>query len=143
ADGGRWKDGLKPAALNGPLVSIRRMGARPLTIEDLLTNESITKEMVDFLAACVRSRISMIISGGTGSGKTTLMNALSRYIPNSERLVTIEEAAELALQQSHLAKLEATQAGQDGEGTAGTIRELVCNALRTRPGRVLLRRAPG
>src|SRR5215467_4432413 len=117
ADGSRMNAVLKPPALNGPLVSIRRLGSRPLTIEDLLANESVTKEMVDFLGACVRSRISMIISGGTGSGKTTLMNALSRYIPNSERLVTIEEAAELELQQSHVAKLEAQQAGEDSEGT--------------------------
>jgi pilus assembly protein CpaF len=138
ADGSRLNAVLKPPALNGPLVSIRRLGSRPLTIEDLLANESITKEMVDFLAACVRARISMIISGGTGSGKTTLMNALSRYIPNSERVVTIEEAAELELQQSHVAKLEATQAGQDGEGTAVTIRDLIRNALRMRPDRIIV-----
>jgi pilus assembly protein CpaF len=138
SDGGRVNAVLKPPALNGPLVSIRRLGARPLTIEDLLANESITKEMVDFLAACVRSRISMIISGGTGSGKTTLMNALSRYIPNSERVITIEEAAELELQQSHLAKMEAQQPGTEGEGMAVTIRELIRNALRMRPDRIIV-----
>jgi pilus assembly protein CpaF len=138
ADGSRLNAVLKPPALNGPLVSIRRLGARPLTIEDLIANQSITKEMVDFLAACVRARISMIISGGTGSGKTTLMNALSRYIPNSERVVTIEEAAELELQQSHLAKMEAQQTGPDGEGTAVTIRELIRNALRMRPDRIIV-----
>jgi pilus assembly protein CpaF len=94
--------------------------------------------MVDFLAACVRSRISMIISGGTGSGKTTLMNALSRYIPHTERLVTIEEAAELELQQSHVAKMEAQQAGIENEGMAVTIRELIRNALRMRPDRIIV-----
>jgi pilus assembly protein CpaF len=138
ADGSRMNAVLKPPALNGPLVSIRRMGARPLTIEDLIANESLTKEMVDFLAACVRSRISMVISGGTGSGKTTLMNALSRYIPNSERVVTIEEAAELELQQSHVAKMEAQQAGEEGEGTEVTARELIRNALRMRPDRIIV-----
>jgi pilus assembly protein CpaF len=138
ADGSRMNAVLKPPALNGPLVSIRRLGSRPLTIPDLLANESVTQEMVDFLAACVRSRISMIISGGTGSGKTTLMNALSRYIPNSERLVTIEEAAELELQQSHVAKMEAQQPGLESEGMAVTIRELIRNALRMRPDRIIV-----
>jgi pilus assembly protein CpaF len=137
-DGSRMNAVLKPPALNGPLVSIRRLGSRPLTIEDLLANESITKEMVDFLAACVRSRISMIISGGTGSGKTTLMNALSRYVPNTERVVTIEEAAELELQQSHVAKMEAQQAGEDGASAAVTVRELIRNSLRMRPDRIIV-----
>ncbi len=138
SDGSRMNAVLKPPALNGPLVSIRRLGSRPLTIPDLLANESLTQEMVDFLAACVRSRISMIISGGTGSGKTTLMNALSRYIPHTERLVTIEEAAELELQQSHVAKMEAQQAGVENEGMAVTIRELIRNALRMRPDRIIV-----
>jgi pilus assembly protein CpaF len=138
ADGSRMNAVLKPPALNGPLVSIRRLGSRPLTIEDLLANESVTKEMVDFLAACVRSRISMIISGGTGSGKTTLMNALSRYVPYTERVVTIEEAAELELQQSHVAKLEAQQAGDQGAGVAVTVRELIRNSLRMRPDRIIV-----
>src|SRR5260370_23711090 len=138
ADGSRMNAVLKPPALNGPLVSIRRLGSRPLTIEDLLTHESATKEMIDFLAACVRSSISMIISGGTGSGKTTLMNALSRYISNSERVVTIEEAAELELQQSHVAKLEAHQAGEEGEDVEVTIRELIRNSLRMRPDRIIV-----
>jgi len=138
SDGSRLNAVLKPPALNGPLVSIRRLGSRPLTIEDLIANESITREMVDFLAACVRARTSLIISGGTGSGKTTLMNALSRYVPNSERVVTIEEAAELELQQSHVAKLEAQQPGPDGEGAAVTIRELIRNSLRMRPDRIIV-----
>jgi pilus assembly protein CpaF len=138
ADGSRMNAVLKPPALNGPLVSIRRLGSRPLTIEDLLANESVTKEMVDFLGACVRSRISIIISGGTGSGKTTLMNALSRYIPYTERVVTIEEAAELELQQSHVAKLEAQQAVEDGASVAVTVRELIRNSLRMRPDRIIV-----
>jgi pilus assembly protein CpaF len=137
-DGSRLNAVFKPPALNGPLVSIRRLGSRPLTIDDLIANESITREMVDFLAACVRARISIIVSGGTGSGKTTLMNALSRYIPNSERVVTIEEAAELELQQSHLAKLEAREAGRDGDGIAVTSRELIRNSLRMRPDRIIV-----
>jgi pilus assembly protein CpaF len=136
-DGSRMNAVLKPPSLNGPLVSIRRLGSRPLTVEDLLAHESVTKEMVDFLAACMKSRISMIISGGTGSGKTTLMNALSRYIPNSERVVTIEEAAELELQQSHVAKLEAQSALAGSEGGA-SMRELIRNSLRMRPDRIIV-----
>jgi pilus assembly protein CpaF len=137
ADGSRMNAVLRPPSLNGPLVSIRRLGSRPLTVEDLLNHESVTKEMVDFLSACVKSRISMIISGGTGSGKTTLMNALSRYIPNSERVVTIEEAAELELQQSHVAKLEA-QTSLSGIETGVSMRDLIRNSLRMRPDRIIV-----
>jgi pilus assembly protein CpaF len=136
-DGSRMNAVLKPPSLNGPLVSIRRLGSRPLTIDDLLAHESMTKEMVDFLAACVKSRVSFIISGGTGSGKTTLMNALSRYIPHTERIVTIEEAAELELQQSHVAKMEAHTAVTGGEGGVG-MRELIRNSLRMRPDRIIV-----
>src|SRR5262249_25944651 len=110
---------------------------RPLTAEDLLANESLTKEMLDFLSACVKSRISMIISGGTGSGKTTLLNALSRYIPDSERVVTIEDTAELELQQRHVAKMEAQPANLEGEG-AVSLRDLVRNSLRMRPDRIIV-----
>ena len=87
-------------------MSIRRFGARPLTAKDLLKNESLTEEMLEFLAACVRARVNIVISGGAGSGKTTLLNCLSRYIHESERIATIEDAAELMLQQPHVAKME-------------------------------------
>jgi pilus assembly protein CpaF len=136
-DGSRLNAVLKPPALNGPLVSIRRFGTRPLTADDLLANDSLAKEMLDFLAACVRARFNIIISGGTGSGKTTLLNALSRFIPGSERLVTIEDTAELELQQSHVAKMESQPADLDGEGEV-TMRDLVRNALRMRPDRIIV-----
>jgi pilus assembly protein CpaF len=136
-DGSRLNAVLKPPALNGPLVSIRRFGLRPLTSDDLLANESVAKEMLDFLAACVQARFSIIISGGTGSGKTTLLNALSRFVPGSERLVTIEDTAELELQQPHVAKMESQPPDQEGEGGV-TMRDLVRNALRMRPDRIIV-----
>jgi pilus assembly protein CpaF len=136
-DGSRMNVVLNPPALNGPLVSIRRFGVRPLTVDDLLTNESLTREMLDFLAACVKARINIIVSGGTGSGKTTLLNALSRFIPSTERVVTIEDTAELELQQPHVAKLESQPADLDGEG-AVTMRDLVRNSLRMRPDRIIV-----
>jgi pilus assembly protein CpaF len=136
-DGSRLNAVLNPPALNGPLVSIRRFGACPLTAEGLLANESLPQEMLDFLAACTRARMNMIISGGTGSGKTTLLNALSRFIPESERVVTIEDTAELELQQRHVAKME-TLPGDAGGTGAISMRELVRNALRMRPDRILI-----
>jgi pilus assembly protein CpaF len=137
ADGSRINAVMRPPALNGPLVSIRRFGLRPLTIEDLLDNESLTPEMLDFLSTCIRCRISIVISGGSGSGKTTLLNALSRYIPAAERVVTIEDTAELELQQLHVAKMEARPASPNGEGGV-TMRELVHNSLRMRPDRIIV-----
>jgi pilus assembly protein CpaF len=136
-DGSRLNAVLNPPALNGPLVSIRRFGTRPLTVDDLLSNDSLTKEMLDFLAACVKSRINLIVSGGTGSGKTTLLNALSRFIPSTERVVTIEDTAELELQQPHVAKMESQPADQNGEGEV-TMRDLVRNSLRMRPDRIVV-----
>jgi pilus assembly protein CpaF len=136
-DGSRLNVVLRPPALNGPLVSIRRFGARPLTVEDLLANESLAPEMLDFLAACVQARINTVISGGTGSGKTTLLNALSRFIPDKERVVTIEDTAELELQQRHVAKMEAMPADPNGEGEV-PLRDLVRNALRMRPDRIIV-----
>src|SRR5262249_54306521 len=108
-DGSRVNILMKPPALNGPVVCIRRLGIRPRTAEDLLANESITTEMLDFLSACVHSRLNLIISGGSGSGKTTLLNALSRFISNSERIITIEDTAELELQNPHVVKIESQQ----------------------------------
>jgi pilus assembly protein CpaF len=136
-DGSRMNVVLNPPALNGPLVSIRRFGVRPLTVDDLLVNDSLTREMLDFLAACVKARINIIVSGGTGSGKTTLLNALSRFIPSTERVVTIEDTAELELQQPHVAKLESQPADLDGEGQV-TMRDLVRNSLRMRPDRIIV-----
>ena len=136
-DGSRLNAVLNPPALNGPLVSIRRFGVRPLTVDDLLSNDSLTKEMLDFLAACVKCRINLIVSGGTGSGKTTLLNALSRFIPSTERVVTIEDTAELELQQPHVAKMESQPADPNGEGEV-TMRELVRNSLRMRPDRIIV-----
>jgi pilus assembly protein CpaF len=106
-------------------------------VDDLLANESLAIEMLDFLAAAVRGRLNIIISGGTGSGKTTLLNALSRYIPSSERLVTIEDTAELELQQPHVAKMESQPADLKGAGEV-TMRDLVRNALRMRPDRIIV-----
>jgi pilus assembly protein CpaF len=136
-DGSRLNAVLKPPALNGPLVSIRRFGGRPLSAEDLLANESLTEEMLEFLAASVQSRLNMIVSGGTGSGKTTLLNALSRFIPSSERIVTIEDTGELELQQPHVAKMEAQPGNQEGVGQV-TVRDLTRNALRMRPDRIII-----
>jgi pilus assembly protein CpaF len=136
-DGSRLNAIIRPLALDGPLISIRRFGAQPLLIDDLLRNQSLTEEMRRFLAACVTGRISMVISGGTGSGKTTLLNALSCYIPDTERVATIEDAAELQLQQPHVVRMETRPPNIEGEG-AVTTRELVRNALRMRPDRILV-----
>jgi pilus assembly protein CpaF len=136
-DGSRLNVVLKPPALNGPLVSIRRFGSRPLTVDDLLAKDSLAREMLDFLAACVMARVNIVIAGGTGCGKTTLLGGLSRFIPGTERLVTIEDTAELELQQPHLAKMESQPADENGEG-AVTIRDLTRNALRMRPDRIVV-----
>jgi pilus assembly protein CpaF len=136
-DGSRLNVVLNPPALNGPLVSIRRFGVRPLTADDLLANEALAKEMLDFLAAAVKARLNILISGGTGSGKTTLLNALSRYIPSTERVVTIEDTAELELQQPHVAKMESQPPDLNGQGEV-TMRDLVRNALRMRPDRIVV-----
>jgi pilus assembly protein CpaF len=137
ADGSRVNAVIPPLALDGTLVSIRRFGARPIQIADLLTFKAITPEMVQFLAACIKARINMVISGGTGSGKTTLLNALSAYIPEHERVVTIEDAAELKLQQPHVARMETRPANIEGVGEV-TTRDLVRNALRMRPDRIIV-----
>jgi pilus assembly protein CpaF len=136
-DGSRLNAIIAPLALEGPLVSIRRFGARPLLIEDLLANDSITPEMIQFLEACVQARINIVISGGAGSGKTTLLNALSRFIPADERVATIEDAAELQLQQPHVVKMETRPPNVEGEGEV-TTRDLVRNALRMRPDRIII-----
>ncbi len=137
SDGSRLNAVIAPLALDGALVSIRRFGAKPLTADRLIANESITSEMVQFLSACVKARINMLVSGGTGSGKTTLLNCLSGYIPENERVATIEDAAELRLQQPHVVRMETRVANVEGNG-AVTTRDLVRNALRMRPDRIII-----
>jgi pilus assembly protein CpaF len=136
-DGSRLNAIVAPLALDGPLVSIRRFGRRPLVAADLLANHSLTPEILEFLAGCVAARVNLLISGGTGSGKTTLLNALSGYIPIDERVATIEDAAELQLQQPHVVRMETRPPNIEGEGEI-TQRDLVRNALRMRPDRIIV-----
>jgi pilus assembly protein CpaF len=136
-DGSRLNAIIHPVALEGPLVSIRRFGARPLLVADLLANHSLTPEMLRFLAACIAARVNVVISGGTGSGKTTLLNALSNYIPPDERVATIEDAAELQLQQPHVVRMETRPPNIEGQGEI-TTRDLVRNTLRMRPDRIIV-----
>lgn len=136
-DGSRVNAVIRPLAVDGALVSIRRFSTRPLLAGDLIARRSATVEMIDFLAACVQSKLNIIVSGGTGSGKTTFLNMLSGYIPEDERVVTIEDAAELQLQQAHVARMETRPANLEGKGEV-TARELVRNALRMRPDRIII-----
>jgi len=136
-DGSRVNAIIPPLALDGALVSIRRFGERPLLIEDLVARNALPREMVHFLAACIKARVNIVISGGTGSGKTTLLNGLSRYIPDDERVATIEDAAELRLQQPHVVRMETRPANVEGTGEV-TTRDLVRNALRMRPDRIVI-----
>ncbi len=136
-DGSRVNVIIPPCALNGPTITIRKFPARRLTVEDLIRFGTMTPEMAEFLRACVIARLNIAISGGTGSGKTTLLNVLSAFIPEDERIITIEDAAELQLQQRHVVRLEAAPALPDGSGRI-TIRDLVINALRMRPDRILV-----
>ncbi|MBI1916727.1 MAG: CpaF family protein [Planctomycetes bacterium] len=136
-DGSRINAIIPPLALHGALVSIRRFGTRPILAKDLVARKALTIEILDFLAACVRSRLNILVSGGTGSGKTTLLNVLSAFIPDDERVITIEDAAELKLQQPHVGSLETRPNNAEGAGEV-TTRELVRNALRMRPDRILI-----
>jgi pilus assembly protein CpaF len=136
-DGSRVNAVIRPLALDGALVSIRRFAARPMMAGDLFARGTATPEMIEFLTACVRARLNIMISGGTGGGKTTLLNMLSGYIPEDERIATIEDAAELRLQQPHVARMETRPANLEGQG-AVTARELVRNALRMRPDRIIV-----
>ncbi|MHC4949350.1 MAG: CpaF family protein [Planctomycetota bacterium] len=137
ADGSRVNAIIPPLALDGPAVSIRRFGAEPIDIDRLLSLQSMTEELALFLQACVRAKMNVLISGGTGSGKTTLLNCLSKWIPNSERVVTIEDAAELKLQREHVVRLETRPANIEGKGQV-TQRELLRNSLRMRPDRIII-----
>jgi pilus assembly protein CpaF len=136
-DGSRVNAIVRPLALDGALVSIRRFSARPLQGTDLIARETITPEMIDFLAACVRGRLNIMISGGTGSGKTTFLNMLSGYISPKERIVTVEDAAELHLQQPHVCRIETRPPNLEGKGEV-TARDLLRNALRMRPDRIII-----
>jgi pilus assembly protein CpaF len=137
ADGSRVNAIIPPLALDGPAMSIRRFGARPMQLEDLLRAGAFPPAFMDFMAAAVQARANVIISGGTGSGKTTLLNCLSRYIPTDERVITIEDAAELQLQQPHVVRLETRPANIEGRGEV-LARDLVKNCLRMRPDRVII-----
>jgi pilus assembly protein CpaF len=136
-DGSRVNAIIPPLALDGPKLSIRRFGTRPLTADDLLAGGSARPEMMQFLAAAVRSRISFLIAGGTGAGKTTLLNALSAFIPPGERLISIEDSAELQLDHRHVVRLETRNANVEGAGLVAQ-RDLVRNSLRMRPDRILI-----
>jgi pilus assembly protein CpaF len=136
-DGSRVNAIIPPLALDGPSVSIRRFGANPLKLEDLLNYKAFTPEMAMLMEACIKARLNIVISGGTGCGKTTLLNTLSSFIPHEERIVTIEDAAELQLQQDHVVRLETRPPNIEGKG-AVTTRDLVRNALRMRPERIII-----
>jgi pilus assembly protein CpaF len=137
ADGSRVNAIIPPLAVDGPCLSIRRFGRDPLTSDDLLHNNTLTGPMLDLLRGCVKARLNILISGGTGAGKTTFLNVLSSYISNRERIVTIEDAAELQLHQEHVVRLETRPANIEGRG-AIQQRQLVINSLRMRPDRIIV-----
>jgi pilus assembly protein CpaF len=136
-DGSRANAIIPPLAVDGPTLTIRKFSRRVLAVEDLVANKTLTPRLVSFLEASVKGKVSIIISGGTGSGKTTFLNTLSHFIPETERIVTIEDAVELQLQQRHRVRLESRAANIEGKGTV-TIRDLVRNALRMRPDRIVV-----
>jgi pilus assembly protein CpaF len=142
ADGSRVCAVIPPLSLIGPVMSIRRYGKKVLSTEDLLKNETFTTGMLDFMSGCVEARLNIVISGGSGSGKTTILNTLSRFIPEEERIVTIEDTAELQMQQNHVVRLETRPANIEGAG-AVTPRDLVINTLRMRPDRIIVGESRG
>jgi len=133
---------IPPLALRGPTVSIRRFKSRGVTFEDMVRTGSLTPEMADFMVACVRGRLNTVVSGGTGAGKTTMLNNLSRFIPETERVVTIEQTAELQLQQRDVVALETRPPNVEGRGEISQ-RDLLKNSLRMRPDRILVGEARG
>ncbi len=137
SDGSRVNAVIPPISLVGPILTIRKFSKKPITVEQLIQFGSISQESVDFLKACVISRLNIVVSGGTGSGKTTLLNILSGFIPSDERILTIENAAELQLRQEHVVTLESRPANIEGKGQI-TIRDLVINSLRMRPDRIVV-----
>jgi pilus assembly protein CpaF len=136
-DGSRVNVIIPPLAIQGPIITIRLFSKVPYSMEDLIGFGTLTPEIAEFLEICVKSRLNVVISGGTGSGKTTTLNVLSAYIPNDERILTIENAAELQLQQEHVISLESRLANIEGKGEV-TIRDLVINSLRMRPDRIVV-----
>ncbi len=137
SDGSRVNIIIPPLALDGPSITIRKFFKNALSVQDLVKKETLSNEMAEFLEACVKARLNILVSGGTGSGKTTTLNVLSSFIPSSERIVTIEDAAELRLQQRHVVRLESRPANLEGAG-AISIRDLVKNSLRMRPDRIIV-----
>jgi len=136
-DGSRVNAIIPPLALNGPVLTIRKFASNPLTIEDLIRFGTLTPAMAKFLEACVKGRLNIVVSGGTGAGKTSTLNVLSSFIPGDERIITIEDAAELQLSQEHVVSLETRPPNIEGKG-AITIRDLVRNSLRMRPDRIVV-----
>jgi pilus assembly protein CpaF len=136
-DGSRVNAIIPPLALDGPILSIRRFAVNPLELEDLISNQTLISEIAELLKGIVRSKLNVIISGGTGSGKTTLLNVLSRFIPEAERIITIEDAAELQLKQEHVVSLETRPPNIEGKGEV-VQRDLVRNSLRMRPDRIIV-----
>ena len=136
-DGSRVNAIIPPLSIDGPVLSIRRFGSEPLTIKDLVDLKALTPQLVQILEACVKSRLNILISGGTGAGKTTMLNSLSGFIPHNERLVTIEDSAELLLQQPHVVRLETRPPNIEGRGEIAQ-RSLLRNALRMRPDRIIV-----
>ena len=137
ADGSRVNAIIPPLAIDGPCLSIRRFGRDPVTARNMIENKTLTEPMLELLSAMVKGRLNLLISGGTGAGKTTLLNVLSGYIPNSDRIVTIEDAAELQLHQEHVVRLETRPPNIEGKG-AVRQRQLVINSLRMRPDRIIV-----
>ena len=128
---------IPPLSLDGPILTIRKFATRPFTAQDLIANTTMTVQTANFLKACVEARVNLVVSGGTGSGKTTFLNMLSAFIPDKERIITIEDTAELQLRQRHVVRLEKRPPNIEGKGEI-TIRQLVINALRMRPDRIVV-----
>src|SRR5499427_6099525 len=137
ADGSRVNAIIPPLAIDGPCLSIRRFGRDPVTARQMIENQTLTESMLELLSSMVKGRLNVLVSGGTGAGKTTLLNVLSAFIPNSERIVTIEDAAELQLKQEHVVRLETRPPNIEGKG-AVRMRQLVINSLRMRPDRIVV-----
>lgn len=133
---------IPPLSLDGPLLTIRKFAQTPYTAQDLIANGTLTPKLVTFLKACVEARVNLVISGGTGTGKTTLLNVVSAFIPSNERIVTIEDTAELQLKQEHVVRMEKRPPNVEGKGEV-TIRQLVINALRMRPDRIIVGESRG
>jgi len=128
---------ISPLSLNGPVLTIRKFAAKPFTIQDLIANNTISHALANFLKSCVEARVNIVVSGGTGTGKSTFLNVLSSFIPEDERVITIEDTAELQMHQPHVVRLEKRPPNIEGKGEI-TIRQLLINALRMRPDRIIV-----